>query len=72
VKIKGQAVEATLGAIFSYYGSPAAHRAFHLHILPKMKDQLRDPAIIEKAENMRKQVDREFQGGILPIEAKDV
>ena len=62
--MKGMVVEAVLGGVFTTFGSPAAHRAFHLHILPRLKGQLRDPALIELAESMQEGVQRDF-GGVL-------
>jgi hypothetical protein len=59
-------VEATFGAVFTYYGSPAAHRAYHLHVLPRLKDRLGDPALAEKAETMKESLIKEFGGAILP------
>lgn len=67
-KIKGATVEAILGGVFGQLGSPAAHRTFHLHILPHLKRQLRDPRLIERVETVRDQVEKEFRGGILPVE----
>ncbi|WVQ75034.1 hypothetical protein IAR50_004643 [Cryptococcus sp. DSM 104548] len=64
--IKGQAVEAVLGGIFTQFGSPAAHRAFHLHVLPKVASQLRDPFMVEKAQSVREELEKEFGRGILP------
>ncbi|GMK53468.1 hypothetical protein CspeluHIS016_0100540 [Cutaneotrichosporon spelunceum] len=52
-KVKGLTVEAVLGGVFTHLGSPAAHRAYHLHILPLLQEQLRDPALIEAAERVR-------------------
>ena len=59
-------VEAILGAVFSQFGSPAAHRTFHLHVLPYLRRQLRDPRLIERVESMRDQLRKEYGGGILP------
>jgi dsRNA-specific ribonuclease len=64
--IKGQAVESTVGAIFTYYGSPAAHRLYHLHILPRLSSRLKDPALIERAESMQGALRRDFGEGIIP------
>jgi dsRNA-specific ribonuclease len=58
-------VESILGGVFSLHGSPAAQRTFHLHILPALSNQLRDPRLKERAEEMRQAIDREFDGGIV-------
>jgi hypothetical protein len=36
-----------------------------LHILPALSNQLRDPRLKERAEEMRLAIDREFDGGIV-------
>jgi hypothetical protein len=59
------AVEAVLGGVFTQFGSPAAHRAFHLHALPHLARQLRDPILIEKMETMRRDLESDLGGGIL-------
>ncbi|OXG17438.1 hypothetical protein C366_03528 [Cryptococcus neoformans Tu401-1] len=66
LSVKGQTVEAILGGVFTQFGSPAAHRAFHLHVLPKFVSQLRDPFLVEKVETVREQLENEFGRGILP------
>jgi dsRNA-specific ribonuclease len=63
-KIKGLTVEAVLGGVFTHLGSPAAQRAYHLHILPLLQAQLRDPALIEAAERVRDSA--QGLGGVLP------
>ena len=63
--VNGMAVEAIIGAIYTQFGSPAAHRAFHLHVLPHIAAQLRDPMLIERVESMRKDLDQDLGGGIL-------
>lgn len=68
LSVKGQTVEAILGGVFTQFGSPAAHRAFHLHVLPKFVSQLRDPFLVEKVETVREQLEKEFGRGILPRE----
>ncbi|KIR99475.1 hypothetical protein L804_03105 [Cryptococcus deuterogattii 2001/935-1] len=68
LSVKGQTVEAILGGVFTQFGSPAAHRAFHLHVLPKFVGQLRDPFLVEKVETVREQLEKEFGRGILPRE----
>lgn len=64
-KIRGMAVESVLGGIYSQYGSPAAHRAFHLHLLPHLTHQFRDQALKERIESTRKEAERLSGGGIL-------
>lgn len=68
LSVKGQTVEAILGGVFTQFGSPAAHRAFHLHVLPKFVSQLRDPFLVEKVGTVREQLEKEFGRGILPRE----
>lgn len=63
-KVKGLTVEAVLGGVFTHLGSPAAQRAYHLHILPLLEAQLRDPALIEAAERVRDSA--QGLGGVLP------
>lgn len=63
--IHGMAVEAVIGGVFTQFGSPAAHRAFHLYALPHLARQLRDPMLIEKAQVMRKDIEGDLAGGIL-------
>jgi hypothetical protein len=53
-----------LGGVFTHLGSPAAQRAYHLHILPLLQAQLRDPALIEAAERVRDSA--QGLGGVLP------
>ncbi|EIW71678.1 hypothetical protein TREMEDRAFT_60601 [Tremella mesenterica DSM 1558] len=65
-KIKGMVVEATLGGVYTTFGSPAAHRAFHLLVLPRLAHQLRDPGLIELANKMAEGVRRDF-GGVLRV-----
>jgi hypothetical protein len=65
-KIKGETVEAILGGVFSHFGSPAAHRTFHLHILPHFAHRFRDPMIVEKAEEIRANAAADFGGSIVP------
>ncbi|GFZ50074.1 hypothetical protein JCM24511_07827 [Saitozyma sp. JCM 24511] len=65
LRLKGLTVESILGGVFSLHGSPAAQRTFHLHILPALSNQLRDPRLKERAEEMRQAIDREFDGGIV-------
>ncbi|ORY34897.1 hypothetical protein BCR39DRAFT_447387, partial [Naematelia encephala] len=64
-KIQGTTVEAIIGGIFTVYGSPAAHRTFHLHVLPHMAPQLRDPALIERAKTFQKNLLEEAGPAIL-------
>ncbi|WVO13874.1 hypothetical protein L204_101497 [Cryptococcus depauperatus] len=66
LSVKGQAVEAILGGVFTQFGSPAAHRTFHLHVLPKFTSQLRDPLLVEKVESARLQLEQEFGRSMLP------
>ncbi|WVW86780.1 hypothetical protein I302_108834 [Kwoniella bestiolae CBS 10118] len=61
-KIQGMAVESILGAIFTEFGSPAAQRAFHLHILPHFIPQLRDPRLIERVLDQREQIEKVGKG----------
>lgn len=65
VKVKGLTVEAILGGVFTQLGSPAAQRAFHLHVLPYLVGQFRDGMIQEAADDARKSVLSEFGGGIV-------
>ncbi|KAK4689225.1 hypothetical protein P7C73_g870, partial [Tremellales sp. Uapishka_1] len=65
LKVKGMTVEAILGGIYTQFGSPAAHRTFHLHVLPTLSPQLRDAKLIEKVERMREDLEKEYGGGIL-------
>jgi hypothetical protein len=51
--------------VFATHGSPAAQRAFYLHVLPHLAPQLRDPLLIERAEGARDEVAREAKGGII-------
>jgi dsRNA-specific ribonuclease len=64
-KIKGMAVESVFGGIFTQFGSPAAHRAFHTILLPYLSSQFRDQALKEKIEMMRKSTEKEFSGSVL-------
>jgi hypothetical protein len=64
LKIKGLTVESILGGLFSEFGSAVSHRAFHLLVLPHLSEQLRDPVLLERAERMRLEVEREFGGGV--------
>lgn len=50
--VKGQAVAAIMGGVFQHLGSPAAQRAFHIHVLPHLAPQLKDPALIEAAQKL--------------------
>ena len=59
-------VEAILGAVFTQFGSPAAHRTFHLFILPLLRRQLRDPILMDRVDSMRDRLKDEFRGGIVP------
>jgi dsRNA-specific ribonuclease len=59
------AVESVLGGIFSQFGSPAAHRAFHTLVLPYLSDQVRDQALKAKIEEMRVSTEKLSNGGIL-------
>lgn len=59
------AVESVLGGIFTQFGSPAAHRAFHLHLLPQLKHQFRDEALKERIEVTRSGVAKQYGGGVL-------
>lgn len=43
-------------------GSPAAHRLFHLQILPTLAFQLRDPGLVESADKMRSKIVKEMGG----------
>ncbi|KAK6908788.1 hypothetical protein I204_01927 [Kwoniella mangroviensis CBS 8886] len=61
-KILGMTVESILGAIFNEYGSPAAQRAFHLHILPYFIPQLRDPRLIERVLDVKEQIEKVGKG----------
>lgn len=55
----GMAVEAILGAVYQEFGSPAAHRAFHLMILPHLASQLGDPILVEKATQIKDELIRD-------------
>lgn len=43
---------AIVGGVFQHLGSPAAQRAFHIHVLPHLAPQLKDPALIEAAKRL--------------------
>jgi hypothetical protein len=47
------AVQAIMGAVFQEFGSSAAHRAFHLMVLPHLTKQLMDPVLVERAQKIR-------------------
>lgn len=64
-KITGMAVESVLGGIFTQYGSSAAHRAFHLHLLPHLTHQFRDQALKERIEAVRSDAEKQYGGGVL-------
>jgi len=64
-KIKGMAVESVFGGIFTQFGSPAAHRAFHTLLLPYLSHQFRDQALKERIEEIRKSTEKEFSGSVL-------
>ena len=55
-KIKGTVIEAIIGAVFLEFGSAAAQRLFHSRILPALTQDLRDPYLIERAEELKGQV----------------
>jgi dsRNA-specific ribonuclease len=59
------AVESVLGGIFTQFGSPAAHRAFHTLVLPYLSHQFRDQSLKEKIEEMRRSTEKEFNGSVL-------
>lgn len=54
-KVKGQAVEAVIGGVFTQLGSVEAQRAFFIHVLPLLAPQLRDPSLVEAAMKARDQ-----------------
>jgi hypothetical protein len=43
-------------------GSPAAHRLFHLQVLPTLAPQLKDPALVEAVDKVRSKVMKEMSG----------
>ena len=67
-RIKGLTVQSILGGIFTQYGSPAAHRAFHLLILPHLSHQLRDPVLKERAEIIERDLVRQLGGTRILVE----
>lgn len=58
-------MQAVLGGVYTEFGSPAAHRAFHLHYLPHIAWQLRDPMLIERVEAVKKDLEERLGGGII-------
>jgi len=58
-------VESVFGGIFTQFGSPAAHRAFHTLLLPYLSHQFRDQELKEKIESLRLNTEKEFSGGVL-------
>ncbi|WVQ79258.1 hypothetical protein IAT38_001354 [Cryptococcus sp. DSM 104549] len=64
-RIKGQTVEALMGVLYTQYGSPAAQRAFHLHLLPTLQHQLRDPLLTERVRLAKAALEEQFGRGIL-------
>ncbi|WVQ96104.1 hypothetical protein IAU59_003206 [Kwoniella sp. CBS 9459] len=65
LKIRGMAVESILGAIFTQFGSPAAHRTFHKLVLPHLVSQLKDPRLVDSVGTIQRQLDEQFGRGIL-------
>lgn len=63
--IDGMAVEAILGAIYQEFGSPAAHRTFHLMVLPHLSTQLRDPILVERATAILEELKRDTGDSIV-------
>lgn len=41
-----------MGGVFQHLGSPAAQRAFHIHVLPQLAHQLRDPVLMEAVQKL--------------------
>lgn len=62
LKIYGEGVQAIVGGTMMQYGSPAAHRLFHLQILPTLAPQLKDPALVEAVDKVRSRVIKEMSG----------
>ncbi|WVR08163.1 hypothetical protein IAU60_005209 [Kwoniella sp. DSM 27419] len=62
LKIRGMAVEAILGGIYMQFGSPAAHRAFHMHVLPHLVPQLRDPRLVERVMGLKGELEGQGRG----------
>jgi hypothetical protein len=65
LKVQGMTAEAIVGAVFTSFGSPAAQRLFHLEVLPHLATQLRDPRLIEKSAELRRNVEKTAGGGVL-------
>ncbi|KAL7424922.1 hypothetical protein Q5752_000609 [Cryptotrichosporon argae] len=63
--VRGQTVEAVLGAVFAHLGSPAAHAAFHHHVLPHLARQLREPALVDDVARVARLVSDTYGGGIV-------
>ncbi|KAJ9097209.1 hypothetical protein QFC21_004878 [Naganishia friedmannii] len=63
--VQGETVNAVLGGTLMYFGSPAAHRLFHLQVLPHLSRQFQSPQIQEAIQVQRRVAAKQLDGGIV-------
>ncbi|KAJ9110787.1 hypothetical protein QFC20_002828 [Naganishia adeliensis] len=63
--VQGETVNAIIGGTLMHFGSPAAHRLFHLEILPRLERQFKEPRIQEAIQAQRKVAQELLGGGVV-------
>ncbi|KAI5452334.1 hypothetical protein NCC49_000896 [Naganishia albida] len=63
--VQGETVNAIIGGTLMYFGSPAAHRLFHLEVLPRLERQFSSEVVREAIKAQRKVAEGVFGGGVV-------